>query len=195
MGQHVPTSRLLDTPCGVEASASAPVWFKREVGALREAHAQFGQLPRQLAPTSAAAKKGLRFEAKVHGFLQQTYADRFIRSLPFGFSPYAGKPGRAIPDGLLFSGDWRSVCVVEIKLRHTADAWHQLNQFYLPIVRRAWAGIRVSGLEVCAYYDPGQKLPQEVAFVNSAEAALETRECFHPLMILTEREIRRWMGG
>ena len=70
------------------------------------------------------------------------------------------------------------------------------SRSYLPIVRAALPWARVCGLEVCSQYDPSQILPQQVAFVESADAALETREAFHPVWILTARDLRydRGMG-
>ena len=170
-------------------------YFKREVGALAGAHAQFGQVLKQPASTSPTAQRGIRFEKKVLGFLTSTFGIRFSPGLPFAFQELCGKHGRAVPDGLLFSPDWRSVTVIEVKLRHTGDAWFQLNKFYLPIVRRAFPALQVSGLEICALYDPVQRLPQPVSFVRCASEAEGLRSAFHPVMVFTEREARQWKDG
>jgi hypothetical protein len=95
------------------------------------------------------------------------------------------KPQRAIPDALLFSADWNSICVIECKLRHTADAFYQLQAFYLPILSRIFPSFRVCTLELCKFYDPGVRLPRSVAFVNTFDEAFTIRECFHPVLIVS----------
>lgn len=137
-------------------------------------------------PRSAAAKLGVRFEAKVVRALSSTYGNRFVSGLPFFFQT-CGTRGRAIPDGLLFAARGRGLVIIEVKLRHSTDAWHQLEEFYLPIVREAGWPFDVTCLEVCKYYDPAVRLPKAVAFVSSAEEALEVRECFHPVLIWDSR--------
>ena len=133
-------------------------YFKREVGPLARAQLHFGsysQLPR---PTSQAALRGVRYEKKVLGLLSKRFGDRLLPGPLFTFN--GGK--KAYPDALLFDESWRSVCVVEVKYRHTGDAWWQLNRCYLPIVRKALPMFRVCCLEVVAGYDPSQRLPQPV---------------------------------
>ena len=77
-----------------------------------------------------------------------------------------------------------------MKYRHTGDAWWQLNRFYLPIVRFALPMFRVTSAEITASYDPSQRLPSPVAFLHEVEKAFETREAFHCIYVLTERELK-----
>lgn len=163
-------------------------YFKREVGSLARAQLHFGSCSSLPKPTSLAAQRGVRYEKKVLALLHKTFSNRILPGPLLSFD--GGK--RAYPDALLFARD--SVCVVEVKFRHTGDAWYQLNKFYLPIVRTALPWFRVCGLEIVASYDPTQRLPQPTAFVNTADEAFTTREAFHPVMVLTERELRNDRG-
>ena len=163
------------------AQVSHP-YFRRSVTNLLNARAEFGAVAWSPPCTTAATKRGARFEEKVVASLSAAYGTQFLAGLPFSFQT-CSKRGRAIPDGLLFSSDWKSVVVVEIKLRHSGDAWWQLERFYLPIVRESLRPLNVTTLEVCRYYDPAVRLPRPVAFVNEALEALSIRECFHPVMI------------
>ena len=179
-----------ETTCGSLVHS----YFKREAGPLERAQLLLGehsQLPR---PASQAALNGVRYEKKVLASLLKTFGNRVLPGPVFRFKAQDGFSGRAIPDALLFSPDFRSCCVVEVKLRHTGDAWHQLNRFYLPIVRKALPWCRVCGLEITSSYDPFQNLPQRVAFVENVEGAFETREAFPPVMILTARDLRNDRG-
>lgn len=168
-------------------------YFKREVGQLARAYLQWGQCSQLPRPTSQAALNGARYEKKVLGLLSRSFSNRILPGPVFSFEQ-GGKKLRAIPDALIFSQDFKSCCVVEVKLRHTGDAWHQLNKFYLPIVRAALPWARVCGMEITSSYDPFQHLPQQVSFVESAEQALATREAFHPVWILTARDLRNDRG-
>lgn len=171
---------------------AAPVhsYFRREVGPLARAQLHLGQYSQLPRPTSHAALKGLRYEKKVLAFLLKRFGNRLVPGPLFTFSEYPNETKRAYPDALLFDFESRAACVLEVKFRHTGDAWWQLNRFYLPIVRAALPMFRICGLEVTASYDPSQRLPQKVAFLDSLESVFETREVFHPLHVLTERELK-----
>jgi hypothetical protein len=71
----------------------------------------------------------------------------------------------AITDGVIFDFATNTICVVEVKLRHSGDAWHQLNGFYLPIVQKAFPSRRVRALEIVKYYDPEVFLPGECELI------------------------------
>jgi len=65
----------------------------------------------------------------------------------------------AIPDGIAFNPECNRVTIVEVKLRHSIDAWHQLYRFYRPIVQRAFPNAELQLLEVVKNYDPGVGVP------------------------------------
>lgn len=167
---------------------SRPINFRRQIsGRLYQAWqgSAFGQPIAR--PRQQAKKAGISFEKKVCAQLSLTYPERFISQICFKFVDSSiWNPGRSqtcYVDGLLFSADWKSVTLIEIKLRHSADAFHQLWNFYRPIVQKAWPCLQVNCLEICRWYDPAVKLPKPVAFVEAVHQAGGVREAFHPLYI------------
>ena len=190
-----PTATLAEGPAAIAApihptqlAPQAPIhsYFKREAGPLARAQLHFGQYSQLPRPASRAARRGVRYEEKVLRLLTNRFGNRLVAGPLFTFN----NNQRIYPDALFFSKAWDSVCVIEVKHTHRGDGWHQLNRCYLPVVRKALPMFRVCGLEVVATYDPSQRLPQPVAFINEIEDAFETREVFHPLHVLTERELR-----
>jgi hypothetical protein len=176
----VGTERSLDR--GTPSGRSHLSYFKRKLKSeLLYAHlAPLIALPK-FKPRRPGAKAGLIYEAKVLAALRAKPG--FIAHLPFCFNEGEGKK-YAIPDGLLFSRDFSEVCVVEIKIRHTADAYHQLNDFYIPIVHRAFGGaLRVFGLEICKNYDPLIRLPRPPSHVICTDEAFTIRDGFHPILL------------
>lgn len=65
-------------------------------------------------------------------------------------------------DGLLFTPRQRKVLIVEFKLKHTADAYWQVEDKYIPVIRRIFPDWEVSVCEVVNWYDPSTPFPVEV---------------------------------
>ena len=183
-----PTATLAEGPAAIAAPIHS--YFKREAGPLVRAQLHFGQYSQLPRPASLASQRGVRYEKKVLRLLAQRFGDRLLPGPLFTFVSRNGSSQRCYPDALLFSEDWSTLCVLEVKYRHTGDAWWQLNRFYLPIIRLALPMFRVCAAEITASYDPAQRLPSPVAFVDSADEAFETREAFHCVYVLTERELK-----
>jgi hypothetical protein len=158
-------------------------YFTRSAGEVLDAYVAFRQVPRSAKPRQAAAKLGLRFESKVLKSLKAQFGSRFGSHIYFSFTSLT-EPGRfAIPDGLLLSSCRTTLLVTEIKLSHSGDAFHQLNNFYLPIVRKALPCLRIAALEIVHYYDPRVVLPKQKALVAHPTEAFSLRDCFHPVLI------------
>lgn len=187
----------LQTPgdwTGERVAPAGPIsrtFFTRELkGALLSASACFGSSQTNSKGSNASARRGLRFEAKVLKEFSALYGSRFISQFPFFFQEEMtrdfrrGQRGKIITDGLLFSSDWKKVCVVEVKLRHTADAYFQTTKFYKPIIEKAFGGcFEVSTLEVVQQYDPRVRLPAQRAVVLSPDEVWDLRPCFHPVLL------------
>ncbi len=158
----------------------SPTYFKRTVGELSWAALDFGSQISMPRPKAAAARLGLKFEAVVCRELTRCFPGTFVSAIPISFQEIHrgahgySRPSTAIPDGLLLSGDARSLCIIEIKLRHSQDAWAQLNRFYLPLLRKIVGdSLVLRTLEICKYYDPGVQLP------NGKELLLKPEEVFN----------------
>jgi hypothetical protein len=170
------------------APVSRPSYFKRRAHDVVSAQICFGakvQLPRT---RKASAKMGLRFEGKVLDGLSSRFGERFSTGVPISFQEFGGKPGYAIPDGMLLSPCGKQLLVVEIKLRHLGDAYYQLNEFYLPILRRALRGtLELRALEICQHYDPAIRLPKPKCFVVEVENCFVISPHVHPVMVWPSR--------
>lgn len=124
------------------------------------------------SPTSQRAKQGVRYERKVHQRLLSRWGLDYFPSPWFAFGD-----GRKVfyfqPDGLLFVPDPLRVVVVEVKYQHTPDAYWQLEQYYLPLLRLFFArsGRQLAAVEVCKWYDPATVFPRQVRLLERLELA------------------------
>lgn len=128
---------------------------------------------------SAAQNEGLRFERKVSRELCSRFPF-FLQQVPFRFtSDFVTE--KCILDGMIFRAEGlaeRELCLVEIKRRHTADAWFQLRYLYHPVVQRAFPGWRVRLLEVCKQFEASVALPEPYRLHLSIRAFLEEGGAF-----------------
>jgi hypothetical protein len=109
----------------------------------------------QVGRKSYAKKLGLRFEKKVSTALAGRYK---VELQPHYRFLQGEKLQSAFPDVLLHLPD--AIVIAECKLRHTYDAWNQLTNLYLPILRKAHPGVALRRLEIVRNYDPSVRLPE-----------------------------------
>lgn len=109
---------------------------------------------------SAAQQAGMRYEAHAHGYLSELYCPERGNKLyaPAMWIHYIAEltAGWAQPDGLLLDFDRMMITIIEIKLRHTSDAWWALRRLYEPLIRHLfgtkWS---YSVCEVCRWFNRG----------------------------------------
>lgn len=53
---------------------------------------------------------------------------------------------------------------MEYKLRHCSEAWFQLFDLYIPVLRVLFPGWSFAGIEVCKWFDPATSVPQQPRF-------------------------------
>ena len=105
--------------------------------------------------------EGVRYEKKVQEYLEGLYGDRYIPSPWLRF--FAGNKWRwCQPDGILLDFLHGVITVVEVKYQHTSDAWWQVRQLYIPVLRelfpeKLW---RFEACEVVKWYDPATVFPE-----------------------------------
>ena len=109
-----------------------------------------------------ARASGVRYEKKVHSYLSETYPEEYVIAPWVRFHSRGGtKALYCQPDALL----------LEIKIKHTADAWWQVRRLYLPVVQHIfgldWAYIAV---EITKWFDPHTKFPERFEFVDPADS-------------------------
>ena len=67
------------------------------------------------------------------------------------------------PDGLLIDSEQGLIVIIEIKLRHTSDAWWQLRHLYEPVVRKLFGDTqwRYGLVEIVRWFDPAVPFPEK----------------------------------
>lgn len=124
---------------------------------------------------SALARKGLRYERKIHEHFSAIFPPRSGAPLyfPARWIRYVTSDPRdtgwryAEPDGLLLDFDRSLLTIVEAKLTHTQYAWWGLRRLYEPLLRKIFGSRwRVAVCEVCRYYDPGVPWPEPFTLIR-----------------------------
>lgn len=110
-------------------------------------------------------KLGLGFERKV----QQALYDRYPNYIPSPWLRFrersAARLGRGWrwcqPDGLFIDYDSGRLTLVEIKLRHTSNAWWQVRRLYEPVLAHLFGPHwTIIPIEVVRWYDGTTPFPE-----------------------------------
>src|SRR3990172_6407776 len=89
---------------------------------------------RKRKPT-AAQLAGLRFEKEALSFLCSSFPGLFVPRPWFRYMVTGENDLRwCQPDGLLFSPRTGLITIIEVKIRHTNDAWQKLSGLYASVV-------------------------------------------------------------
>lgn len=123
---------------------------------------------------TAARRAGLRYEARAQAHLHELYPEELMdQGIAYLQSPWIifslkgePMPKYCQPDGLIIDLPKSRITVVEIKLKHTADAHTQLAGIYTPVVRRIFPGFQIRTLELTRWYDPAIDFPVPVQLVS-----------------------------
>jgi hypothetical protein len=107
-------------------------------------------------PRRGRKRQGLIYQARAGAFLN----DRFTPQYREGPWVVFNGDRWCQPDGLIFLPDRARIVVTEIKLRHCSEAWFQLFELYIPVVRVLFPEWEVIGCEVVKWYDPAASVPQ-----------------------------------
>jgi len=106
---------------------------------------------------------GQKYEDQAQTFFSEEFGSFYIPSPWFRFRASGSEKTRwCQPDGLIFQPVHLTITIVEIKLRHTADAWWQTQRLYLPVISNLfppslWA---YNICEVVKWYDPAVAFPE-----------------------------------
>jgi len=120
--------------------------------------------PSFVRPSRAKGAKavGLRYERKVLTFFAEKHA-HFVASPWFRYTlrAFPGRVNYAQPDGLFIDPGAGLVIIVEVKYAHTADAYFQLVDKYVPIIKCFLRGgdWRIAVVEVVHWYDASTAFP------------------------------------
>lgn len=111
---------------------------------------------------------GVRYEKKVQRHLQELFPETYLPS-PWLHFRSEGKWRWCQPDGLLFDVERGRIVCVEVKYSHTAQAWWQTRQLYIPVLQKIFP-TDLWSFEVCEvvrWYDPAVVFPEPL--ILSAE--------------------------
>jgi hypothetical protein len=114
-------------------------------------------------------RSGQIYEARAQQFFQQAYEDFYLPSPWLAFRTRAAPHLQYCqPDGLLFLPDKFAIVVVEFKLRHTANAYWQVHNLYIPVLEKIFEGRKwhFRKLEVTRWYDCNEYFPEDVILVE-----------------------------
>jgi hypothetical protein len=104
---------------------------------------------------TAAQANGRRYDEKVTMFLQQWAKGNGYKHMDHPWIQYFSEGGQlkwCQPDALLLSERDDNLLVIEIKYRHTRDAFHQMAR-YCPLIAELHPKFRISQIEICRYFD------------------------------------------
>lgn len=122
---------------------------------------------------SPAQKAGLAYEAKVlSDLLIDLESCVFHPALKFSSREHLYE--YCIPDAMATSKCGKVVTIIEIKARHTQDAWMQLHNLYLPVVRAIWPDRHINLLEICKEFGPDVQLPGKSSVVDDLFSWIES---------------------
>lgn len=134
----------------------------RCVGELRKAVLTHDSPSFPNQPRTDAQKRGILYEKKARARLEEQYEHEFIPNPWFWYREKRRRRGHYCqPDGLIIRPQSRKIIIVEIKLRHTQDAYYQLRELYLPVVQHVFGPEwRYGTIEVVRWYDPAEPTPE-----------------------------------
>ena len=119
--------------------------------------------------------KGIKYEQKVHAEMFRRYEARYLWGQWFAYMANTKNTVQYCQvDGLLFAEPESRIVVCEIKHSHVPDAYFQLTQEYMPILRKAFPKFELAPLEIVRWYDPATAFPVQVEMQpNPLAAAVE----------------------
>jgi len=140
-----------------------------------------------------ARANGHRYERKVVHYLDRECIGWFMPALWFRYT--CGRFHRwryCQVDGLWLQPTRKLAVVVEVKLRHTPDAWTQVRKLYEPVVKHilgpTWD---YTALEVVNHYDPSTKFPEKLYFLDNLNKITPSKFHVHILREGFLNEYRR----
>lgn len=110
-------------------------------------------------------REGIRYEHKVHEEFTRRYRDSYIPSIWLEYElPNDVYLHRCQPDGLIINLNTGIITVIEVKLKHTGQAYYQLLNLYLPVLacifpQKMW---KLVPCEVVKWFDPITPFPTQV---------------------------------
>jgi len=110
----------------------------RPAGAIHDVRStspvQISNRGRRSPRTTYRRQLGVRFERAVHEFLRKQYSGQYIANPWFSFKTSGNRLRKCSPDAIILRPGGET-WLVEVKYTHTHQAWHQMLELYLPVLR------------------------------------------------------------
>lgn len=127
-------------------------------------------IPNFVSAHRARGRKGmgLRFERKVHDHFHAIYGHLYVPSMWFSYRRRSSPriTNFAQPDAFLLDFHTGLVTIIEVKYNHTADAYFQLYDKYMPLLDKWLNGEKLWKFSVCEvvyWYDKFVDFPCTVS--------------------------------
>lgn len=151
--------------------AAARAYDKIDLGVLRVAG--FAKEPPPFAGTKVRGVRrvGQIYDAKAQVHLEQLFEGCYLPS-PWLLFQAENQPRPYLqycqPDGLIFDWAKHTIIIVEIKLRHTPEAYWQVSNLYRPVLEHIFHGRRWTfrQLEIVKWYDADTYFPCDITLVS-----------------------------
>lgn len=111
-------------------------------------------------------REGHRFERRVGEELDKLFDGKVVSNAWIAFDDVSFGERVCSPDHLIIDVVRGIVTVVECKLTHTKDAWKQINDVYMPVIKSMFPGFMVRGIEVCKNFEQGKDYPVDPVIIT-----------------------------
>lgn len=152
------------------ASLLPPAYFK-PARPLAANIVSYSPSPSKPTPAQAA---GLRYEKKWHEFAATHYGPSYQtfedRQIAFSDEVYGWRTCR--PDGVYYDPLLNWLLMFEVKIRHTADAYWQLEKLYKPVMGHFYPSMDKVLIEVTKNFDPSTPFPCDYHLMHGSEFML-----------------------
>ena len=163
-------SRSYSRPYSLTQGTVHIAYFTRDVPFITQGRSQ------------GAKAAGRQYEKKVQEYLLSRFPESYVNSPWIRYQSIPGAPWRLCqPDGLLIDIQGGKITVVEIKIRHCAEAWWQVRRLYEPVVQCIFGAdcFEYAAVEVVRWYDPHTHFPESFTLVNNPATVDPTRFGVH----------------
>ena len=133
------------------------------------------------AKAKGVQRQGILYERRVHDYLTARYGRMYIRSPWLRFRGFRARQWRDCqPDGIIYDLQALHVSIVEVKLRHTAQAWWQLRKLYEPVIAGLFGpDVQTAVCEVTKSFDPHTQFPEPIRLVPEPHRPGDTQFGIH----------------
>lgn len=110
---------------------------------------------------------GMAYERRAQEYLLKRFEGFYLRSPWLVYLMKTDAKVRwAQPDGLIFNFSNMTITIVEIKLKHTGAAYHQVKNLYAPLIKSAFPRWQLRAIEMVKWYDGTEYFPEEFTLID-----------------------------